>query len=124
MNLILILLVLILIVVTVWKVYRFFTDGKIVETDELFKQRTVTIYYKTGKIQIGNKTYDVNQVTGIVTNTVTNSNGRNAYHVTIELDDIRNPVHKIGVHGGLKTAEQFSQRLCVALRKAGGPNFR
>ncbi|MBW4889212.1 hypothetical protein KXQ82_05775 [Mucilaginibacter sp. HMF5004] len=124
MNLILILLVLILIVVTGWKVYRFFTDGRIVDTDEFFKQRTVTIFYKTGKIQIGNKSYEVNQVTGIATNTVTDRNGRNAYHVTIELDDIRNPVHKIGVHGGLKTAEQFSQRICVALRKAGGPSFK
>jgi hypothetical protein len=123
MNLIFIVLFLILIVVTGWKLYRFFTDGKIVETDELFKQRTVTIYYNTGKIHIGNKSYDVNKVTGIVTNTDT-YNGRNTYHVTIEMDDIRNPIHKIGVHGGLKTAEQFSQRICVALRKAGGPSFR
>jgi len=61
-------------------------------------------------------------VTGIAVITQTNGN-RSNYHVQIEMDDMRRPIHKIPVIGSKKSAEEFMQRICVALRKAGGPSF-
>jgi hypothetical protein len=115
--------VLIIIGLIGFYLYRVFTEGKMEETPEYFKQGKVTVEYKTQKIKIGKQAYDVSQVTGISSNTKFNGR-RERNHVQIEVDDLRHPVHFIPVIGGRPRADQLNQRICVAIRKAGGPNFR
>jgi hypothetical protein len=61
--------VLIIIGLIGFYLYRVFTEGKMEETPEYFKQGKVTVEYKTQKIKIGKQAYDVSQVTGISSNT-------------------------------------------------------
>jgi hypothetical protein len=103
-------------------IYKYFSGKQMVATDDMYSQRDVTIDYKAGTIAIKKHSYPVNHVTGIAVITQTNGN-RSNYHVQIEMDDMRKPIHKIPVIGSKKSAEEFMQRICVALRKAGGPSF-
>jgi len=94
-----------------------------VATDDMFQQRDVTVDYKAGTITIKKYTYKVNQVTG-VSRTTTINGSRKDHFAQIEVDDMQKPVHKIPVIGSQHSADEFVQRICVAIRKAGGPNFK
>ena len=106
----------------IYAIYRFFSGMIMTSNDEIYKQRGVLVNYKNGTIQIKGKNYNVSQVTGISTIT-TYSGNRNNYHIQIEMDDMRKPIHKIAVIGSRSSADAFMQRICVAIRKAGGPDF-
>lgn len=99
-------------------IYKNITGRKVVADDERFQQREVTVLYKPQKISIGKYTYPVIKVTSI-----TRVNQGNSRYIKIEVDDMKKPVHKVAVLGSDHLAEEFMQRICVALRKAGGPNF-
>jgi hypothetical protein len=103
-------------------IYKYFSGKQMTATDELYQQRGVTVNYKAGTISIKGYTYKVSQVTGISRTTTTNGN-RRTHYAQIEVDDMRKPVHKIGVVGSQHDADEFVQRICVAIRKAGGPDF-
>jgi hypothetical protein len=106
----------------IYAIYRFFSGMRMTDNEEFYKQRGVTINYKSKTIQIGSRSYDVNKVTGISTVTQPSGN-RNNYYTEIQVDDMKKPVHKIAVIGSHSAAQKFTQRICVALRKAGGPDF-
>jgi len=80
------------------------------------------VNYKDETIKIGKYIYPVNKVTGISTIT-TYGKYTNNHHIKIELDDMRKPVQNVPVIGSEHHANEFNQRICVALRKAGGPSF-
>jgi hypothetical protein len=99
-------------------IYKNITGRKVIADDERFQQREVTVLYKPQTISIGKYTYPVTKVTR-----VTRVNQDNSRYIKIEVDDMNKPVHKVPVLGSDHLAEEFIQRICVALRKAGGPNF-
>lgn len=103
-------------------IYRFINDGEMVSTDEKFSQLGVTVDYAAHTITIKKHSYPVGAVTGIAKITEQNGRRRNFY-IEIKVDDLRKPVHNIAVIGFDKRATEFMQRLCVAIRKAGGPDF-
>jgi hypothetical protein len=103
-------------------IYKYFTGRKMVATEDMYQQRDVTVDYKAGTITIKKYVYKVNQVTGI--SRLTTTNGRRKDHFAeIAVDDMQKPVHKIPVIGSQHSADEFVQRICVAIRKAGGPDF-
>lgn len=110
----------IIIVVVALIVYVLSSSGsKPIVSDDVFQQYGVSVNFKKGTISIGKHIYNVNQVTGIRTvNEHLKLRG-----VEIQVDDFIKPIHKVAVPGNTKTTEMFAQRLSVALRKAGGPNF-
>lgn len=103
-------------------IYKYFSGRKMIATEEMYQQRGVTVDYKAGTIAIKKYIYKVNQVTGVSMLTTVNGR-RNDYFATIEVDDMKKPVHKIPVIGSRHSANEFVQRICVAIRKAGGPDF-
>ena len=88
-------------------------------SEDHFEQAGVKVVFSTGKITIKGKTYDVNAVQGIE-HKVISSIGTEVF---IKVDDFSHPIYKIGVSGFGGAGEKFVQRLEMALRKAGGPNF-
>jgi hypothetical protein len=122
MSLILILVFLMIPASIIYMVYRYISGKQMTATADMFQQRDVIVNYKAEAIRIKGHQYAVSQVTGI--STVTESRGRrNAYYIQIEVDDMRKPVHKVAVIGSRSDADEFCQRICVAIRKAGGPDF-
>jgi hypothetical protein len=119
-------ILLILALLGYW-IYKQFASNSMTANDDYFEQAGVRVNFKEGTIKINNYNYEVSKVTGI--NTVTTSGGRSVADslrnltgiVEISVDDLKKPIHKIAIGGG--KADQFSQRLCVAIRKAGGPDF-
>jgi len=97
-------------------------NEKIASNPDYFSQGDVTVNFKTGKISIKGKSFDVNDVTGIKAEPY-DDKGRNSWwNAVIEMDDIETPRHKV-MFTKRVAAETFTQRLSVALRKAGGPSF-
>lgn len=93
--------------------------------DEHFAQAGVSVEFKSGTIRIKEHTYKVNQVTGILAEPYTSSqkhSGSQAWKVIIEVDDFKKPRHQMNFLSR-KKANEFTQRLSTALRKAGGPSF-
>ena len=122
MDFILGLTMLILAGTVVYLIYRFFSGMKMVATDDMYQQRGITVMYKDGTIAIGKYTYPVSKITSLTR--ITNHTGnRKSHYIKIEVDDMRKPVHKVAVVGTEHQSEQFMQRICVAVRKAGGPDF-
>jgi len=107
-----------LVVAFSYLIYRYFKSKALVATDELFSQNGITIHYANQTITIGKKSYDVNKVTG-----VSIRNHGNSTALQVEVDDIKHPIHRAVIIGSANTCDQFMQRVCVALRKAGGPSF-
>ena len=105
---------------------RIYLKGrKYVANEKEFKQSGVTVDFIKKTIQIGGKTYGVNQVTGIKWRALTSSHKHGDSQmktVVIDIDDFEKPHHKISFMSG-GHAEKFVQRLSTALRKAGGPSF-
>lgn len=85
--------------------------------DKLFSQAGVKIDFTDKTITIKGKKYDVNAVQGV---SITDK-GRGGSIITINVDDFKKPVHKIGISAG--GGAKFMQRLFTALRKADGPSF-
>ncbi|MDO6430923.1 hypothetical protein Q4E93_10015 [Flavitalea sp. BT771] len=93
--------------------------------DREFRQAGVRIDFTRGTITVKGKSYPVGKVTGIRWEALTSSHKHGnsiAKTVTISLDDIVKPHHKI-LFISKGHAQKFMQRLAVALRKAGGPDF-
>lgn len=95
----------------IWK-YR--KDNTYTADEKGFLQAGILILYAARTITIGDKTYGVDDVKGIRLERGSN--------VVIEVDDFDKPVHKISFWL-VPTAEKLQQRICTALRKAGGPSF-
>ncbi|EHQ29796.1 hypothetical protein [Mucilaginibacter paludis] len=124
MNFLLTILFLLVIVFAVYRFIRMFTSNIVTANDDYFQQAGVRVDFKPGTITIKGKVYDVKKVTGI--NTVTQPGGgirSTIGMVEISMDDFKKPIHRITISGGHGKAPEFSQRLCVAIRKAGGPDF-
>lgn len=102
--------------------------GKPVLVDEnSFSQEGVTVNFTSGTITIQGRQFSVNQITGI---SVERNNARGEKFlqtgtVNIAIDDFNNPVHKVTFLGlgAFTRADEFVQRLSLALRKANGPSF-
>lgn len=107
-------------------IYKYFAGRQVTVTENSFKQNGVLVTFNDGKIKIGKHVYNAKQVTNI--RTVTHPNASNVFraataYVKIEVDDFKRPVHQLTIIGGERAADKFTQRLCVAIRKAGGPDF-
>jgi hypothetical protein len=118
--------ILILVIIAVigffgYRIIRYFAGRTMVSTDELFQQNDVTIDYRSRTLKIGKHSYSVDQVTGISTKWQTGIGG--GRFVRIDVDDLVKPVHYVPILGGEMSGKKFMQRVCVALRKAGGPSF-
>jgi len=108
-------------------IYKQVSSNRMMATDDYFEQAGVRVDFKSGTIKINKYTYDVKKVTGITT--VTESGGRGVAAsireltgiVEISVDDFKKPVHRIPIGGG--KVKDFTQRLYVAIRKAGGTDF-
>lgn len=111
----------VLIAYFIYRIFLYFSGRKMVSTEEIYQQNGITINYQNSTIKIGKHTYKVDQVTGIKSNWQTGIGG--GRFVKIEVDDLIKPVHHIPVLSGEVGADRFMQRLCVAIRKAGGPSF-
>jgi hypothetical protein len=90
-------------------------NNRITITDDIFSARGVTVNFKQGTIQVEKHVYPVSMVTGI--KSVLEPPLGN--HVQIDVDDLRNPVHRVRVID----APKFASQLSVAIRKAGGTSF-
>ncbi len=105
--------------------FKGFSNTRYTANENEFKQGGVTVDFKNQTINIKGHSYSVNQITGMRTKSFesTRRHGDSrAKNVIIEVDDFKKPTHKIlFVTSG--QAEKFMQRLSIALRKAGGPNF-
>ncbi len=105
---------------------RIYLKGKkYAANDNEFKQSGVDVNFGNKTITIKNKTYNVNQVTGIRWEALTSNHKHGDSQmkvVIIDIDDFDKPHHKISFMSK-GHAEKFVQRLSTALRKAGGPSF-
>ncbi|MFA5952468.1 MAG: hypothetical protein WC807_19550 [Hyphomicrobium sp.] len=82
-------------------------------SDDRFSSNGVSVDFAAKTIAIKNRTYPVNDVTGLSW-----SEGV----TTITVNDLRKPVHKIKfVTRG--QAEKFGEKLILAIGKADGPSF-
>ncbi|MFT3932172.1 MAG: hypothetical protein QM726_01045 [Chitinophagaceae bacterium] len=106
------------------RIYKSAKSSNLTFDDHHFKQGNVEVIFSAGTIKINNYTYNVNQVTRISSEPyTTNSHGNSrAYKAIIEVDDFKKPRHQMEFFSR-KKAEEFTQRLCTAIRKAGGPSF-
>lgn len=100
-------------------------DGSASDED-VFQQGNVRVEFGTGKISIGKFVYDVDQVTGIRSEpygrTAVGAYNDRDWKAVISVDDLVKPRHEI-IFRSARRAEDFTQRLCVAIRKADGPSF-
>jgi hypothetical protein len=122
-----VILIILVLVFVFWigtRIYKGAKNSKPTFDDHHFKQGDVEVEFATGKIRIRNYTYNVNQVTGISSRPfMQNRHGNSrAWKAIIEIDDFKKPSHTIEFFS-LKSANEFTQRLSTALRKAGGPSF-
>lgn len=108
----------------IYMIIKTLANNKFTETTSEFSQAKVTVNYPNKTITIKGRTYNVDQVKGIKTQAFRTERRGNspAQNVVIEVEDISNPIHKI-TFLQRRFAEKFEQRLCIAIRKAGGPNF-
>lgn len=113
-----------LVIWAIVKLIKASGNAKVTVDENRFKQADVEVEFQSGKIRIKNHEYKVDQVTGIKSEPyTTNRNGdAMAWKAIIEVDDFKKPRHEM-VFITKKKASEFTQRLCVALRKAGGPSF-
>ncbi|PZX49115.1 hypothetical protein [Algoriphagus chordae] len=104
--------------------FKGFSNSKHMASDTEYSQAGVTVNFSEQSLTLKNKKFNVSQVTGIKMKH--NESGRRgnskAMNVFIELDDFDYPSHKI-MFLSSGQGEKFMQRLSIALRKAGGPNF-
>ncbi len=120
--------ILILAALLLWAIVKFvkgLQNGKVIADDVHFKQANVEVVFASGEIIIKGNSYKVDQVTGLLAeaNSSTQKHGNSmAWNAIIEVDDFKKPRHKINFLSRNK-ANEFTQRLSVALRKAGGPSF-
>jgi len=107
-----------------FRIYKSVKSSKLEFDEHHFKQGDVEIIFATGEIKIGKYSYKVDQITGISSEPYSsNSHGNSrAYKAIIEVDDFKKPRHQMEFFSR-KKAEEFTQRLCTAIRKAGGPSF-
>ncbi|MBS1777018.1 MAG: hypothetical protein JSS64_12140 [Bacteroidetes bacterium] len=107
------------------RIYKSYKSSQMTFDEHHFKQGDVDVIFATGIIKIRTTEYKVNQVTGIKAEPYTQSHrhgGSKAWKAIIELDDFRKPRYEMEFFSR-KRANEFTQRLSVALRKAGGPSF-
>ncbi|MBN8577589.1 MAG: hypothetical protein J0L66_11650 [Cytophagales bacterium] len=116
------LLYLIVAIVVGFLIYKILTKPRLQANEDFYEQHGVKVNFKEGTITIRNHRYTVNQVTGI--KIIEPGSGKlTTRGVEIEVDDFEKPIHKITIGGFGNQQKMFAQRLSVALRKAGGPNF-
>lgn len=105
------------IIVSMYLVSLFF-GGKHHVTKDVFTQHNVTVYLKTGVIEINGKCYPVSSVRGLKARMTTAGS-----EAIISVDDLSNPLHEVGFFNRF-TAEDFIEKLSLAIEKAGGPVLR
>lgn len=105
-------------------------ESPVVVDENSFSHKGLRIDFKERTITIKNFTYNVDLVTGIYyeTREPIGKNGEVFFttaDVKIQVEDFNKPVHSIRFIGpdAPKKAEEFMQRITMALRKAGGPSF-
>jgi hypothetical protein len=101
-----------------WLIMKLNKQKKFVSNDNLFNQNGVTVNYQDGSVEIGKHKFPVSKITGIRSSYT----HRQLPAVLIEVDLIEQPVHTIPFNR-VDYRDTFIQRLCVAIRKAGGPSF-
>lgn len=108
-------------------VFLNFRRKRVVIDDNSFAQNGVRVDFTASTITINGRTYPATAVTGIRWQSSGNrrSMGVQEGSVDIEVDDLKKPIHHIVFNGfsAESDAKAFSQRLSVALRKAGGTSF-
>lgn len=107
------------------RIYKSIKSTKLSFDDVHFKQGDVEVIFAKGTISIGKYTYNVNQVTGVSAEPYSSNKfgkGSQAWKAIIEVDDFKKPRHVMEFFSRSK-ANEFTQRLCTALRKANGPSF-
>jgi hypothetical protein len=106
------------------RIYKSAKSSQLTFDENHFKQGDVEVEFAKGTIKIKSNIYNVNQVTGISSEPYTqNRHGSSrAWKAIIEVDDFKKPRYEMEFFSR-KRANQFTQRLCVAVRKAGGPSF-
>ena len=112
-----------IILMGIWyMVARYMHTNRMINTDDMYQQRGIRIEYNKGNIRIKKYIYPVSKVTA-VQQVTESSRFRTKYYIKLEVDDMVKPIHKLPVHGPYVNAEKFCRRLCIALRKAGGPEI-
>ena len=84
-----------------------------------FSQQGVTVDYKAQTITIKSNTYPLSAIRGVRTESGPQRTRSRAF---IKVDDMNKPVHEIVFYGD-RLAEQFLERLTIAIEKAGGPHL-
>ena len=112
-------LILLIVAALAFFFFKIFSSSSMTANDDGFSQAGVSVNYRSRKITIRGRTYDVDAVQGIEYKKISNF----GTEVKIKVDDFKKPVHNIGVTGIGGEGEKFVQRLETALRKAGGPSF-
>jgi hypothetical protein len=118
-------MLIIIVVAVLFYSLLFFKGVHYTVDDREFKQAGVRINFANNTITVKGKTYRVGQVTGIRMEAFTRSHRHGnsiAKTVTIDLDDFSKPHHKV-LFISKGHSRKFMQRLSIALRKAGGPDF-
>lgn len=93
--------------------------------DHHFAQAGVNVEFQSGTIRIKEHSYKVGQITGIKAEPYKSSHqhgASQAWKAIIEVDDFQKPRHEMNFLSR-KLANEFTQRLSTAIRKAGGPSF-
>lgn len=116
-----------LIAVICYAVYFFsraYANNKPVYDDNHFRQANIEVIFSSGKIIIANTEYKATQITGMRTEPWhSNRHGDSrAWRVILDIDDFQKPKHQI-TFPSKGSANEFMQRLSIALRKAGGTSF-
>jgi len=117
-----ILVLLAALVCVAYLIIRRVKTNRIISNDEMYQRRGIRVEYKSGCIQIKKYIYPVSKVTGVKWITE-KSRLRSKYYIKLEVDDIVKPIHTVPVKGAYINIEEFSRSLCLALRKAGGPEL-
>ncbi len=98
---------------------RNFMRGQHTADENQFSQAGVSVLFADGKVVIKNKEFDVNKIQSIRTEKVTFKN-RTRSVCYIDIDDFDKPLHKVEF-AYANQASEFSNRLALAIKKAGGP---
>jgi len=88
-------------------------------TEDEWSQAGIRIEFKTGKCTHEGHTFYAKDVRSITWRELSGLQ----HQVRIQVEDFQKPViliYLVGVH----VREAFVERLCMAIRKAGGPDFR
>lgn len=96
--------------------------GSFTATDTMFSQAGVTVDMAKQTITIKGKTYSVDKVTHVRTETPPNK-PLAAFDCVISIKDFNNPENRIRFINEAQ-ANKFMQRLITAIEQAGGPVIR